>query len=72
MKKDFLGTPVDVGDYIFYSTTGRYPESRLAKVVRFTEKSMFVDVIKHNRNGSIDKNVRVRNDFVKVSYEEKE
>ena len=67
--KDFLGKPVDIGDYIFYSTTGRYAESRLCLVTRFTEKTMFVKVLKHNRHGGIsDKEVAVRNDFVKVDY----
>lgn len=65
--KDFLGNEVSVGDKIFYSTTGRYAESRLAEVTRFTPKSMFVRVIKHNRPGRVDdKETIVRNDFVKV------
>ena len=67
MKKDFLGKEVNVGDHIFYSTTGRYAESRLCVVTRFTPKSMFVRVVNHNRPGSVDdKEVVVRNDFVKV------
>jgi hypothetical protein len=72
MRKDFLGNIVDVGDYIFYSTTSRWPESRLAKIVRFTEKSVFVDVVKNNRpHDPREKNIIVKNDFVKVSYTEK-
>ncbi len=71
MRKDFLGNAVDIGDYIFYSTTGRWPESRLGKIVRFTEKSLFVDIIKKNRRGSMETNVQVKNDFVKVNYQEK-
>jgi len=71
MRKDFLGNAVDIGDYIFYSTTGRWPESRLGKIVRFTEKSLFVDIIKKNRHGSMETNVQVKNDFVKVNYQEK-
>jgi hypothetical protein len=71
MRKDFLGNTVDIGDYIFYSTTGRWPESRLGKIVRFTEKSLFVDIIKKNRHGSMETNVQVKNDFVKVNYQEK-
>lgn len=66
--KDFLGREVKVGDHIFYSTTGRYSESRYCVVSRFTPKSMFVKVIKKNRHGSYgyDEEVIVRNDFVKV------
>ena len=64
--KDFLGNEVKVGDKIFYSTTGRHAESRYCEVVRFTEKTIFVDVLKSNRNFSLNKNVRVQNDFVKV------
>ncbi len=71
MRKDFLGNAVDIGDYIFYSTTGRWPESRLGKIVRFTEKSLFEDIIKKNRHGSMETNVQVKNDFVKVDYQEK-
>lgn len=70
MFKDFLGRKVDVGDYIFYSTTGRYPTSRLCKVSRFTEKSMFAQVIKQNTFGSPDEEVIVRNAFIKVEYSE--
>lgn len=67
MKTDFLGNEVNVGDHIFYSTTGRYAESRLCVVTRFTPKSMFVRVVKHNRPGRVDDDeVIVRNDFVKV------
>lgn len=68
MKKDFLGKPVDKGDHIFYSTTGRYAESRLAVVSRFTEKSIFAKIVKHNRSGNykVDEEVIVKNDFVKV------
>lgn len=68
--KDFLGKPIDIGDYIFYSTTGRYPESRLCKVVRFTEKSMFVDIIKGSGYHSQYTNIRVQNNYVKVEYKE--
>lgn len=65
--KDFLGHTVTVGDHIFYSTTGRYAESRLAVVTRFTAKSMCVKVVRHNRPGRVtDEEHVVRNDFVKV------
>lgn len=69
-KKDFLGNVVVVGDYIFYSTTGRYAESRLCRVSRFTAKSMFVVVLKNNVSSKPDgdEEVTVRNDFVKVDY----
>lgn len=65
--KDFLGRPVVVGDHIFYSTTGRYAESRLCVVTRFTAKSMFAKPVKTNRPsyGEPEETV-VRNDFVKV------
>lgn len=66
--KDFLGREVTVGDHIFYSTTGRYPESRYCVVTRFTAKSMFAKRIKKNRSGTygMDDEFVVRNDFVKV------
>jgi hypothetical protein len=66
--KDFVGKSVEVGDYIFYSTTGRDAESRICRVSRFTAKSMFVDIIKRNRHGAGDLNVVVRNDFIKIDY----
>lgn len=64
--KDFLGNEAQTGDMIFYSTTGRYAESRLCRVTRFTEKSMFARILKHNRPGSygIGEEVIVKNDFV--------
>lgn len=68
--KDFTGKEVAVGDFIFYSTTGRYPESRIGKISRFTEKSMFVEVIKRNRSYGNKEEVVVRNDFVKINYTE--
>jgi len=65
--KDFLGKDVVVGDHIFYSTTGRYAESRLCRVSRFTSKTMFVVPIKKNRPGeACGAEVAVRNDFIKV------
>ncbi len=68
--KDFMGQEVQVGDYIFYSTTGRYAESRICKITRFTAKSMFVVPIKVNRPSYNTKDeCVVRNDFVKIDYE---
>lgn len=65
--KDFVKKDVEVGDTIFYSTTGRYPESRLCKVTRFTGKSMFAEIIKNNRHSyGVGDEVIVKNDFVKV------
>lgn len=73
IHKDFLGEEVSVGDYIFYSTTGRYAESRLCKITRFTPKSVFVKVLKHNRPGNTpDGEVVIRNDFVKVKLKDAE
>lgn len=70
--KDFLGKKVSVGDYIFYSTTGRYPESRLCRISRFTEKSMFGTIVQHNRHASfyqeLSQEVVIKNSFVKVEY----
>lgn len=63
---DFLGHPVKVGDYIFYSTTGRYPESRYCRITRFTEKSVFVKVLKTSRKGVPRDDVIVQNVFVKI------
>lgn len=67
--KDFLGRTVEVGDYIFYSTTGRNAESRFCRVSRFTAKTMFVRIVKHNRpsNYSYGEEVKVQNDFVRVA-----
>ena len=67
--KDFTGKEVQVGDHIFYSTTGRYAESRIGKITRFTAKSMFVEIIKRNRPsyGSQEECV-VKNSFVKIDY----
>lgn len=66
--KDFTGKEVQAGDKIFYSTTGRYAESRICEVTRFTAKSMFAKILKHNRHGeySYGEEVIVRNDFVKI------
>lgn len=71
MFKDFLGIPVNVGDYVFYSTTGRYAESRLVKVTRFTKQSVFGKIIKSNRAGmyDIDQEVIIKNDFVRLPEE---
>jgi len=64
--RDFLGQEVNVGDHVFYSTTGRYSESRYCRVIRLTPKSIVVDVLKKNRSGSLEQNVIVRNSFIKV------
>ena len=70
MKKDFTGKEVNIGDYIFYSTTSRWPESRIGRITRFTVKSMFVEIIKRNRPYSPREEVIVKNDFVKIDYSE--
>ena len=65
--RDVLGRETRVDDYIFYSTTGRYAESRVCRAVRFTAKTMFVDVLHTNRPSySQDKNVAVQNEFVRI------
>lgn len=66
--KDFLKNEVSIGDNIFYSTTGRYPESRFGEVVRMSDKSIWIKVLKTNRPGfkQSDDEVIVRNDFVIV------
>lgn len=66
--KDFLGREIAVGDLVFYSTTGRYAESRLCRVTRFTAKTVFAEIVKHNRPGtySYGDEVKIQNDFVKV------
>jgi len=65
--RDFLDKQVEVGDYIFYSTTGRYPSSRYCRVVRFTEKSMFVRIEKADRSAwNEDGDIVVKNTFVKI------
>jgi len=70
--KDFTGKEVKVGDYIFYSTTSRYAESRIGQVSRFTPKgTMFAEIVKGNRDNSggnpTRKEVIVKNDFVILS-----
>lgn len=67
--KDFLGTDVQVGDHIFYSTTGRYSESRLCEIVKIGAKTVTVKILKSNRpgyKGQVRDNIVVRNDFIKV------
>lgn len=74
--KDYLGRDVVVGDYIFYSTTGRYAESRVCKVARFTPKTLFATLVKGNRGGSwttnYNKDFAVQNSFVKMDAAEVE
>ncbi len=66
--KDFLENPIKVGDRIFYSTTGKYAESRLCEITRFTEKSIFGKILKSNRNENIGDEIIIKNDFVKVLF----
>ena len=68
--KDFVGQTVEVGDHIFYSTTGRYSESRVCEVVRFTAKSMIVKILMASRVQSslANPDVVVRNVFIKIDY----
>ena len=69
--KDFTGKDVSIGDYVFYSTTGRRPESRLCKVVDITAKSVIVSIVKANRpNLDTRERITIRNDFAKVDYTE--
>lgn len=63
MVTDFLNRPVKEGDHIFYSTTGRYAESRIARVVKVGKVYPTVEVISGNRN-STPKTASVRNDFI--------
>lgn len=68
--KDFTGKEAKVGDYIFYSTTGRYAESRIGQVTRFSPKgSMFADILKGNRpyRDNSREEVIVKNSFVILS-----
>ena len=65
-KLDFAGNPVEVGDVIFYYTTGRYPEARLVRISRMSEKTLFGHIIKTNRPDLPEKEVSIRNSFVKV------
>lgn len=65
--KDFVGKDVNIGDHIFYYTTGRWPEARLCEVIRFTPKSMVCKILKTNRPGGVPAEpVLVGNSFVKV------
>lgn len=73
--KDFIGDDVYIGDYVYYTTYPPGAENRIGKVVRFTEKTMFVVIVKSDR--IIDKTyenrqIAVRSTFVKVHYKEKE
>lgn len=67
--KDFLGRDVTVGTKIFYSTTGRYPESRFGEVIGFTPSGIpRVRILKTNRGDyRVDEVVLVKNDFVNIS-----
>ena len=65
--KDFLGKDVDIGDYVFYSTTGRYPAARFGKITRMSDKSIWINILKENRRNLNSKDeVIIRTDFVKV------
>jgi hypothetical protein len=73
--KDFTGKEVKVGDYIFYSTTSRYAESRICQVTRFSPKgSIFGELVSANRTSyRVEKReeVIIKNSFVILSdYEE--
>lgn len=66
--RDFLGRHVTIGDRIFYSTTGRYPESRVGKISRISEKSIWIKIEKTNRfDTRVGDEVIVRNDFILVT-----
>lgn len=64
---DFLGREVKVGDYIFHSTTGRYPTTKISKVTRLTEKSVFAASTKANRTYINSDEKCVRNTFLIIN-----
>lgn len=67
--KDFLNNPVSLGDYVFFKTSGRWPESYLAQITSFTKSGIpKVKLIRSNRPGKVETNERMlRSDFVVVT-----
>ena len=68
--RDFTGKTIDIGDHVFYSTTGRWAESRVVEITRFTPKNFPVGkIVKRNRYGFLDdQEIIIKNDFVKIDY----
>ena len=69
--KDMLGQKVEVGDFIVYSTTGRYSELRYAQVIRISDLgTVSARILKGARtcksNMLHPKPVVVRTEFIKV------
>lgn len=51
--KDFLGNEVSVGDFVFFKTSGRWPESLLGQVASFTNSGLpKVNVLKSSKKYS--------------------
>lgn len=65
MITDFLGRPVKEGDYIFYSTTGRYSESRIGRIIKLGKVYPTIEIIRGSRH-SLKKKASVRNDFILI------
>ena len=66
MVTDFLGRPVQEGDYIFYSTTGRHAESRIGRIIKLGKVYPTIEIIKSSRPHYIQKTASIRNVFIKI------
>lgn len=67
--KDFLNNPVSIGDYVFFKTSGRWPESYLAQITSFTKSGIpKVKLLRSNRPGRVPTEERMlKADFVVVT-----
>ena len=68
--KDFLGNEVSVGDFVFFKTSGRWPESLLGQVASFTNSGLpKVNVLKSSKKNSREliKGRLLKTEFVVVT-----
>ena len=47
--KDFLGRPIELGDYVFHQAGDRYHVRRYGRVVRMTKKMIEIECLKTDR-----------------------
>lgn len=70
MVRDFLGHSVIPGDYVFYSTTGRYIKSRVCRVTRITDAgSVFGEIIKSSApvfEDTLGLEVNIKANFIRI------
>ena len=48
--KDAIGQEINVGDTVFYGSTGRYADFMVAKVVKLTPKTVGIEKIEGSRS----------------------